>query len=275
MKKLLISAMIAACLITTMAQAQTYNATGSERQAASNDMGMYQLTLEAFRSSQYYLNPQNEPQRLVREAIDTSSFGVGKVILVNAAGQISPPWPDSGPYRTEDTRVTLSKFIDAAKKQRIIYLSLSDIAEQSFPAIRSKKMNRKASVIYLRNQIDLNFQSRIEKYIVNEPNLTQMSSSTAQTDIGVGGYVLGCGTSVCPPAVNQGWSSYGRKYAINGVYEWTAVFEDGSVLKSNYGQVDLSNRGRPWFSEAAIKGEKLSIAGSSDRGSSTSQKRGE
>ena len=72
MKKLFIIAMIATCLITTGAHAQTYNATGSERQAASNDMGMYQLTLEAFRKSDYYLHGDYYQAKMARWAADTS-----------------------------------------------------------------------------------------------------------------------------------------------------------------------------------------------------------
>lgn len=296
MKKLLISAMIAACLIAIGAQAQTYNATGSERQAASNDMGMYQLTLEAFRKSEYYLNPQTRQAKIIHDAIDVTNFGVGRQVLILPNGQITSyktgstgnlievtKWKKSGYSNKfdasliEDSALTLSEFNKTASYQRIVYLSFSDIAEKSFPVIRSKKMNRQAAVKYLSQRIDselsdLIVQNNIEVY---SPRMTSSvpSTSTLGAESGI---APRCGAVQCFPADGHGYVMVSNNnVVIGGFNEWSAIWDDGVVLKSNYGQVDLSNRGRPWFSEAGIKGEKLSIAGSSDKGSSTSQKRGE
>jgi len=293
MKKLLIGAMITASLIATMAQAQTYNATGSERQAASNEMGMYQLTLEAFRKSQYYQDPQTQQARIVHDAIDKTNFGKGRVVRTLPSGQITQikyddsitpvmRWVQTPLYQNrslkdedliEDSQKTWNEFRQIATYQRVIYLSLADIAQSSFPVIRSKRMNRKLVIDYMVLQIDKGLQEIINKNDIQVEGL-QMQSSVPSSD--AGSAQPRCGGVTCKPFNSNGTAAFNNnKLVLSGFYEWTALWDDGVVLKSNYGQVDLSNRGRPWFSEAGIKGEKLSIAGSSDRGSSTSQKRGE
>ena len=293
MKKAIICAMTAACLITTMAQAQTYNSTGSDRQAASNDMGMYQLTLEAFRKSQYYLNPQTQQAKIVHDAVDVTSFGRGRVIRTLPNGQITlvkypmsnapvKRWIQSPLYQRmdvkdsdliEDSQRTLDEFAEITTYQRVIYLSLADIAQTSFQAIRSKRMNRESAVNYIASQVDKNFQDLVSKNNI-QGEYPQMQSSAPSSD--ASGAVPRCGGVTCAPFDSYATASFdNNKIVVSGFFEWTASWDDGVVIKSNYGHVDLSNRGRPWFSESGIKGEKLSIAGSSDRGSSTSQKRGE
>jgi len=113
-------------------------------------------------------------------------------------------------------------------------------------------------------------QNNIEVY---SPRMTSSVPSTSTSEAGIRPR---CGVVECAPADGYGYLwVVNNNVVIGGINEWSAIWDDGIVLKSNYGQVDLTNRGRPWFSEAGIKGEKLSIAGSSDKGSSTSQKRGE
>ena len=87
--------MIAACIIATGAQAQTYNATGSERQAASNDMGMYQLTLQAFRQSEYYLRSTGAQAQHVRWSFNKVILVQGLATLVSPSGQIITYTPNN------------------------------------------------------------------------------------------------------------------------------------------------------------------------------------
>lgn len=326
MKKLLISAMIAACLITTVAQAQTYNATGSERQAASNDMGMYQLTLQAFRQSQYYLHGDFYQAKATRWAADTSIMSKNMPALVTPTGQIieypigmpgvelqgrgqpikkwfkassgsrftellggfgsnvSTPLPSPTflfPLMTKievtnTSTAALENFTNISLLQRALYLSLADIAENSFPVIRSNRMSRQSAVIYLVKQIDANLDKKIGsifKQIQNIVMNSQMAGvdakTTGATCYGADGDWVNCAAADGMYMVPQ------NTKVVTGFNEWSATFPDGLVIKNNYGSVDVSQNGRPWFSESGIKGEKLSIAGSSDKGSSTSQKRGE
>jgi hypothetical protein len=323
MKKLLIYSMISACLITTFAQAQTYNATGSERQAASNDMGMYQLTLEAFRKSDYYLNPQSGQANNVRWAFDTVILAKGFPAIVRPTGQIieymvsseervtnwveadrSRVGPGAGiiTYETagqslftvvstiptnmskgnqeilNTSTLALNTFVNLSNTQRSIFLTLADIAEKSFSVIRNKKLNRSAAVSYLSKQIDANFSVLVAGNFKAINNIVMTS--------GVPGQINGISMPTCVNPIDSKriycTNKYGSflhlteaKLVPDGFYEWTAIFPGGLVIKNNYGSVDVSQNGRPWFSESGIKGEKLSIAGSSDKGSSTSQKRGE
>jgi len=330
MKKLLIIAMIAACLITTGAHAQTYNATGSERQAASADIGMYQLTLEAFRKSDYYLHGDYYQAKMARWAADTSVMSKNMPALVTPTGQIieysigapgsimigngqpikkwfkasggsrfselmggasfgasagSPsqsPSPTflyalmSGTEVTNTSTAALSTFNNLALMQRVLYLSLADIAENSFQAIRRQRMNRGSAVTYLTKQIDATLDKsigskfkQINDIVMNSQMAGVDSKTTTPTCFGVDGNWVSCAAADGMYTIPQ------NTKVVTGFNEWTATFPGGLVIKNNYGAVDVSQNGRPWFSEAGIKGEKLSIAGSSDRGSSTSQKRGE
>ena len=325
MKKLFISAMIAACLFGTAAQAQTYNATGSERQAASADMGMYQLTLEAFRKSDYYQHGDYYQAKMVRWAADTVVMSKKYPALVTPTGQIigytigmpgvgvlgiGPPvkkWfkanggsrytqfgkGDSGSESesptfkyhsmtnvevTNTSNVALIDFINISVIQKGLYLSLADIAEKSFPVIRSQRMSRQSAVIYLIKQIDADLDKRIgpnlnfkemNDIVMNSQMVGVDAKTVTATCFGANGNYEDC-------AAADGMYMVPRNTkVITGFNEWTATFPGGLVIKNNYGAVDVSQNGRPWFSEAGIKGEKLSIAGSSDKGSSTSQKRGE
>jgi len=327
MKKLFIIAMIATCLITTGAHAQTYNATGSERQAASNDMGMYQLTLEAFRKSDYYLHGDYYQAKMARWAADTSVMNKNMPALVTPTGQIieysisapgstmggngqpikkwfkanggsrfseiklsqglgpsttQSPSPTflyaqmSGVEVTNTSTYALSTFNNLALMQIVLYLTLADIAENSFQAIRSQRMNRHSAVMYLTKQIDSNLDKsigskfkQINEIVMNSQMAGVDSKTTKPTCFGADGNWVDCAAADGMYTIPQ------NTKVVTGFNEWTATFPGGLVIKNNYGAVDVSQYGIPWFSEAGIKGEKLSIAGSSDRGSSTSQKRGE
>jgi len=321
MKKLLISAMIAACLITTMAQAQTYNATGSERQAASNDMGMYQLTLEAFRKSNYYLNAYSRQSDSVRFAVDKVILANGLPALVGPTGQIvqyeveQGGWfrmnegmkilvghlgkegagemagyqmtyavsPESYGARIDFSKpirstsdVALEEFNEVSNWQRAIYLTFADIAQKSFSNIRMQKMNRQASVNYLTNQFNLHFADELSANFKKYDQIVMNSQMPGIPAKNSPLYCLDREAIVRCGGRNMGFSTTpNTNVVLRGFNEWSAIFPDGLVIKNSYGTTDVSKNGRPWFSESGIKGEKLSIAGSSDKGSSTSQKRGE
>jgi len=322
MKRVLIGAMMAASLITTAAHAQTYNATGTERQAASNDMGMYQLTLEAFMKSQYYLHDTSKQARNVRGAFDTVVLAKGVPALVSPSGQIVEysirgKWYEipSGSryavaYQTLGTSVggsstsgldatvvvydhkvinpntpvinssseALQRFKDQSDIQRALYLSLADIAQSAFLVIRNKKMNKNSAVAYMSNQIDIQLADLLS---IRYKNFEEIVMSSQMPGVEGTSYGAQCINNLigrlvpCADANGNYIIPKQTKYVLGGFNEWTATFPDGVVIKNSYGSVDVSQNGRPWFSEAGIKGQKLSISGSSDRGSSTSQKRGE
>ena len=182
MIKVLISVIMAVASITTgAAHAQTYNATGSESQAASSDMGMYQLTLQAFRASDYLNRPNNEQAKYVKWAVEKVILANGFPVLATQSCQIiqydaQGPWylvPEGadiliagGQIMGNAKHMTPSQLRrDVSAKQasiagleifyatsnvnRALYLSLADIAQKSFPTIRSLKMNRQQAVAFL------------------------------------------------------------------------------------------------------------------------------
>lgn len=289
------------------AQAQTYNQTGSDRQSASADVGMYQLTLQAFRASDYFNRPNIEQAKHVKWSVQKIILAAGIPVLAMQSGQIIPYQAQGDWYlipegaatlissgqimgnakhmtpsqlrrdvsATQASVAILEVFYDTSNVNRALYLSLAEIAQKSFPTIRSQKMNRQQAVAFLSKQIDANlpgiFSSKYQQFsnIVMTSTAPGVDAQTREAYC-----VTRTNNFPCSPA--QGYDvPAGLKVVENGFNDWTATFADGVVMRNNYGQVDVSQNGRAIFSEYGIKGEKLSIGGSSDRGSSTSQKRGD
>ncbi|AGG33022.1 hypothetical protein D521_0453 [beta proteobacterium CB] len=279
-KQTIFAALAASLLFTGTAKAQVYNESASARQSASAEMGMYQITLAALRASDLY-NGDSTASQFIRKQINKTKFGGEACITVNNSGF---PTPVRDPVTLRQVKTysywVAQELIDAVYAQRDMYISLSKIANSSFPIIKNGNMNRQQAVNYLSQRIDLDLVGLLKKNdfegTANISTNVSGSGEYCQGDIGDG---LGLNRS----AINKKYQiEYPRSTELSGtkasadfIRDYSANFDDGFILKSNGGAPDLTFRGQPWFSEAGIQGQKLSIGSSSEKGSNTTQKRGE
>lgn len=278
-KQTIFAALAASLLFTGTAKAQVYNESASARQSASAEMGMYQITLAALRASDLY-NGDSTASQFIRKQINKTKFGGEACITVNNSGFPTPTRdaPSGRQIKTYSYWVG-QELIEASYAQRDIYLSLSMIAKTSFDEIKRKNMNRSQAVAFLSKLIDLKLLS-----LLNKNDYEGLVNINTNISGGGDGNCIGDQSG----AANR--SKLNTKYQIEYAYstdgtglkssadfirDYSANFDDGFILKSNSGSPDLSFYGQPWFSESGIQGQKLSIGSSSEKGSNTTQKRGE
>jgi hypothetical protein len=145
-------------------------------------------------------------------------------------------------------------------------------------------MSRAQAVAYMTKQIDNQLESLI---IAND----YVGSVRINTNVKPGEYSQCLGDQKYPlgPVNGKSREALANKYAIeytsstsgggkasnDFIREYTAMFDDGTVIKANNGTIDLFFRGQPWFADNGIQGVKLSIGSANDKGTNTTQKRGE
>lgn len=278
-KKSIIAMTACALLSSGIANAQIYNESASSRQSASSDLGMYQLTLAAFRASNFF-NGYSQASQFIRKQVDKTKFGGEACITVNSNGFPTPVMNENSRRLKTYSYWVGQELIDASYAQRDVYISLSIIAANSFPAIKKANMNRSQATKYLSQQIDKELLGLLKKN--DYEGGTNISTNVSG---GGTGWCLGDTKSYSNrPAINEKYqieyaentsSSSDMKSSNDFIRDYSSNFDDGFVLKSSSGSPDLSYRGQPWFSESGIQGQKLSIGSSSEKGSNTSQKRGE
>lgn len=266
-----------------IANAQVYNQSASSRQTASADLGMYQITLAAFQASKFYAGKTDFSQ-LVVSRVSKTTFGGEACITVSASGFPFPTRDANGGEIKTYTYFVRKDLQDSAYAQRDVYLSLSTIAKDSFETIKKRSLNRSQAVAFMTKQID----SQLEQLVIANDYVGGGSISTNVRGEGpecLGDRKIGyIGMNIInrealakkyPIEYTFNTSNGGGKASNDFIREYTANFDDGTVIKVNNGSIDLLFRGQPWFAESGIHGAKLSIGSANDKGINTTQKRGE
>lgn len=275
--------MLCIVLFTNIANAQVYNQSASSRQTASADLGMYQITLAAFQASKFYAG-RTPLSQMVVSRVSKTTFGDEGCITVDGAGFPYPARDANGTEVKTYSYWVRKELQDSAYAQRDVYLSLSAIAKDSFETIKKGNMGRAQAVAFMTKQID----NQLEQLIIANDYVGGVRISTNARP---GEYSQCLGDQKYPSGSTNGKSrealrikypieytfdtSGGGKATNDFIREYTSVFEDGTVIKANNGTIDLIFRGQPWFSENGIQGAKLSIGAANEKGTNTTQKRGD
>lgn len=298
-KKSILAMLACALLSSGAAKSQVYNQSASQGQSQTSEQSMYYAGLEAMRKSNFkdYTYVMN---------IDHNIFAVNDCVYVQRDGKLGTDLEKfrlsqrSGKHRasTQEHDKALSHTLGPSRLAGSI--ALSNVISNSLPKV--SKMDYQSSVTYLVSAINSSWLTEYEnakKLIgtesiifyfdnVSGPDAENFSCTDGPRDIffasgGLGGLSGGNGgltalTFQGPGGMENIASGAQAGYFTavgNGLRAWHTNPIKGYVMGFQDNKFQIVKNNQTWFGPDSINGQRISIGTRNERGTNTTQKRGE
>lgn len=257
--------------VSVLAQSQGQERANSQSssisKSAGNETSIYRVMVDAFLDNNFFSVEE-------RRGINENIFGdQGTCVYVTKKGELpgevslsglnGDTWTGSG-----DNRKVHDQMATALGNRLAMFLALSEITQESFPAIARKNMNAVQAKKYLALQFEMKLRGRLLDVQSRVPKKFNVYFDADQSTP-VGSNAHECGKAL--------WSSGVGSYfnvAYGALSKWRMVADNYTLAFDGY-SFSISKNGHPYIADGVVMGSNLTVreSTSAERSSAISTKK--